>query len=180
MSQPHPEVLDAFSLPVRAWFEKALGSPTPPQAQGWAAIQRGEHTLILAPTGSGKTLTAFLWGIDRLFRERSTDDTACGQRTAKPHGVGILYISPLKALNNDIERNLRLPLDGIRETAESLGVTLPRSGSPCAPGTRLRVSARRCSRRPRHPDHHSRVAVPPLDQPHRARHFAARPPHDHR
>ncbi|HHX38342.1 MAG TPA: DEAD/DEAH box helicase, partial [Armatimonadetes bacterium] len=125
MSHTHPEVLDAFSTPVRAWFERALGSPTPPQNQGWAAIQRGEHTLILAPTGSGKTLAAFLWGIDRLFRERSTDDTACGQRTAKPHGVGILYISPLKALNNDIERNLRLPLDGIRETAESLGVTLP-------------------------------------------------------
>jgi len=127
MSQPHPEVLDAFSLPVRAWFEKALGSPTPPQAQGWAAIQRGEHTLILAPTGSGKTLAAFLWGIDRLFREKSTDAAAPARRGRgiKPRGVGILYISPLKALNNDVERNLRIPLEGIRETAESLGVTLP-------------------------------------------------------
>src|SRR5512145_559130 len=61
--------LAAFSSPVRAWFEETFGPPTPPQAQGWPAIQRGEHTLILAPTGSGKTLAAFLWGIDRLYHE---------------------------------------------------------------------------------------------------------------
>ena len=59
--------LSSFLAPVRAWFEETFGQPTPPQAQGWPAIQRGEHTLILAPTGSGKTLAAFLWGIDRLF-----------------------------------------------------------------------------------------------------------------
>ena len=60
--------LAAFSAPVRAWFEQTFGAPTPPQAAGWPAIQRGDHTLILAPTGSGKTLAAFLWGIDEIFR----------------------------------------------------------------------------------------------------------------
>ena len=61
---PDPDPLAAFSVAVREWFAATLGAPTPPQAQGWPAIQRGEHTLILAPTGSGKTLAAFLWGID--------------------------------------------------------------------------------------------------------------------
>ena len=63
--------LAAFSAPVRAWFERSFGQPTPPQAAGWPAIQRGDHTLILAPTGSGKTLAAFLWGIDEIFRQES-------------------------------------------------------------------------------------------------------------
>jgi len=63
MSDP----LEAFSLPARTWFRETFGQPTPPQALGWPPIQRGEHTLILAPTGSGKTLAAFLWGIDQLY-----------------------------------------------------------------------------------------------------------------
>jgi ATP-dependent Lhr-like helicase len=67
MSDP-TNPLDAFLPATRAWFTQALGQPTPPQQQGWPAIQRGDHTLILAPTGSGKTLSAFLWGIDQLFR----------------------------------------------------------------------------------------------------------------
>ncbi len=66
MSDP-TNPLDAFLPATRAWFTQTLGEPTPPQQQGWPAIQRGDHTLILAPTGSGKTLSAFLWGIDRLF-----------------------------------------------------------------------------------------------------------------
>ncbi len=66
MSSP----LDAFSPAVRHWFQQTFGQPTPPQAQGWPAIQRGDHTLILAPTGSGKTIAAFLWGIDEIYREK--------------------------------------------------------------------------------------------------------------
>src|SRR5919109_1258192 len=102
-----PDSLQAFSPPVRNWFRERFGRPTPPQAEGWPPIQRGEHALILAPTGSGKTLAAFLWGLDELYRELGRDaDPAAGVR--------LLYISPLKALNNDIERNLRVPLEGIQ------------------------------------------------------------------
>ena len=98
------DLLDAFLPAVGGWFSETFGEPTPPQAEGWPAIQRGEHTLILSPTGSGKTLAAFLWGIDELYREvaQAGDDYE--------EGVRLLYVSPLKALNNDVERNLRAPL----------------------------------------------------------------------
>ena len=109
--------LDPFLSPVREWFLNALGRPTPPQVMGWPAISRGEHTLILSPTGSGKTMAAFLWGIDRLFSE--------GEATRQAKAVDLLYISPLKALGNDIERNLQTPLRGIRERAAAAGVKLP-------------------------------------------------------
>jgi len=119
-SERQPEGLSAFLAPTRAWFEETFGAPTPPQLQGWPPIQRGEHTLILAPTGSGKTLAAFLWGIDQLFRtladEQAPDDEP---------GVRLVYVSPLKALNNDVHRNLRRPLAGIRNTAIELGLDLP-------------------------------------------------------
>lgn len=119
-SERLPEGLSAFLAPTRAWFEETFGAPTPPQLQGWPPIQRGEHTLILAPTGSGKTLAAFLWGIDQLFRaladEKAPDDEP---------GVRLVYVSPLKALNNDVYRNLRRPLAGIRNTATELGLDLP-------------------------------------------------------
>lgn len=115
MSDP----LDAFSQPVRQWFTETFGEPTPPQTQGWLPIQRGEHTLILAPTGSGKTLAAFLWGIDELYRILASSEASL------PKGVHLLYVSPLKALNNDIERNLRVPLEGIRGVAARLGDELP-------------------------------------------------------
>ncbi len=88
---------------MRAWFKGSFESPTDAQAMGWPAISSGAHTLICAPTGSGKTLAAFLWGIDRLAR----DPASLGQ------GVRIVYVSPLKALSYDIERNLRAPLAGI-------------------------------------------------------------------
>ncbi len=95
--------LAPFSAPVRRWFEDSFEGPTPAQAGGWEAISGGANALICAPTGSGKTLAAFLWGIDRLSR-----------RTAElGSGVKIVYVSPLKALSYDIERNLRAPLRGI-------------------------------------------------------------------
>ena len=93
--------LAPFSPEVRRWFGDSFEGPTPAQALGWGAISSGSHALICAPTGSGKTLAAFLWGIDRLSREPD--------RT----GVKLIYISPLKALSYDIERNLRAPLRGI-------------------------------------------------------------------
>ncbi len=114
----HP--LDAFSDPVRIWFQQTFGEPTPPQSQGWVPIQRGDHTLILAPTGSGKTLAAFLWAIDQLYRDPSSPPLDKG----KQGGVRVLYVSPLKALNNDIERNLRVPVEGIRAVAERRGEEL--------------------------------------------------------
>jgi ATP-dependent Lhr-like helicase len=91
-----------FSAPVRRWFEASFEGPTPAQAGGWEAISSGEHALICAPTGSGKTLASFLWGIDKLARSDSLGT-----------GVKLVYISPLKALSYDIERNLRAPLRGI-------------------------------------------------------------------
>src|SRR6478735_6861463 len=95
--------LEPFSEPVKRWFQASFEAPTPAQAAGWPAIASGAHTLICAPTGSGKTLAAFLWGIDRLAHEP--------ERLGS--GVRIVYISPLKALSYDIERNLRAPLQGI-------------------------------------------------------------------
>src|SRR5215211_3025343 len=97
----YAEAMDAlvqFSQPVRDWFERTFDAPTPAQEQGWPAIASGKHTLIQAPTGSGKTLAAFLWALDQ----------------AQPgQGTQVLYVSPLKALNYDVERNLRGPLAGI-------------------------------------------------------------------
>jgi ATP-dependent Lhr-like helicase len=94
------EPLDVFSPRTREWFERAFAGPTPAQALGWPAIARGGNVLVQAPTGSGKTLAAFLIGIDRL-NETPGD------------GLRLLYVSPLKALNYDIERNLRSPLAGL-------------------------------------------------------------------
>ena len=74
------DLLSLFSAPIRAWFDATYGQPTPPQAQGWPAIGRGEHTLILAPTGSGKTFAAFLSGIDRLYRELTAAEASLRQR----------------------------------------------------------------------------------------------------
>jgi ATP-dependent helicase Lhr and Lhr-like helicase len=117
--------LSSFLPPVRAWFEETFSGPTPPQSKGWPAIQRGEHTLILAPTGSGKTLAAFLWGIDRLFRELLAQQESSKEDAEDPDGVRIIYISPLKALNNDIHRNLRVPLASIRRKAKEMGLDYP-------------------------------------------------------
>src|SRR5215218_8546395 len=94
--------LAPFSAPVRRWFEASFEGPTPAQTGGWEAISSGDHALICAPTGSGKTLASFLWGIDKLARSKDLGT-----------GVKLVYVSPLKALSYDIERNLRAPLRGI-------------------------------------------------------------------
>jgi ATP-dependent Lhr-like helicase len=109
---PRADVLTLFHPAVAEWFRASFAAPTPPQSQGWPAIARGESTLILAPTGSGKTLTAFLWCINRLMFE-----------PAPPAGARcrVLYLSPLKALAVDIERNLRAPLAGIANRAAARG-----------------------------------------------------------
>src|SRR5579871_684998 len=95
--------LHPFSPATRDWFERAFAEPTAAQAQAWPAIASGEHVLISAPTGSGKTLAAFLWGIDAL--------ASAGARLER--GISLVYVSPLKALSYDIDRNLRAPLRGI-------------------------------------------------------------------
>ena len=107
--------LAAFSEPTRAWFASAFAAPTAPQAEGWPAIAAGDHTLVCAPTGTGKTLAAFLWAIDRLM---SQGTPMAGE------GTRVLYVSPLRALAVDVEKNLRAPLHGIRLAAERLNVTV--------------------------------------------------------
>ena len=106
------DALELFHPAVAEWFRHSFPEPTPPQAQGWPAIAQGRSTLILAPTGSGKTLTAFLWCINRLMFEAAPDR---GRRCR------VLYVSPLKALAVDIERNLRAPLAGIANRAAARG-----------------------------------------------------------
>jgi ATP-dependent helicase Lhr and Lhr-like helicase len=105
----------AFSEPVAQWFATNFGSPTAAQQQGWPPIAAGDHALICAPTGSGKTLAAFLWGIDKLM----TSEPPTGER-ARTHRTRLLYISPLRALAFDVEKNLRAPLVGIRLAAERI------------------------------------------------------------
>ena len=120
------EPLSVFSEVTRGWFERTFAAPTPAQEQGWPVIASGANTLIQAPTGSGKTLAAFLYAIDRLT-------------SAPGGGLRVLYVSPLKALNYDVERNLRGRLRGFS----------PSSASRCARATRRRRSGRRCSARRR-------------------------------
>ncbi|HEY2155537.1 MAG TPA: DEAD/DEAH box helicase, partial [Isosphaeraceae bacterium] len=112
-NQPERGGLDVLLPQVAAWFRDTFGDPTPPQELGWPAVAGGENTLIFAPTGSGKTLAAFLACLDHLWRNPRTQ-----------RGVRVLYVSPLKALNQDIYRNLQLPLEGILETARRMGEPL--------------------------------------------------------
>jgi ATP-dependent Lhr-like helicase len=109
--------LAGFSEATRAWFDSAFAEPTPAQALAWQSIGKGDNTLVIAPTGSGKTLAAFLWAIDRLASEPAPADA---RRRCR-----VLYISPLKALAVDVERNLRSPLTGVRHAARRLGLTEP-------------------------------------------------------
>jgi ATP-dependent Lhr-like helicase len=103
--------------PVADWFRETFAAPIPIQVEGWRHIATGADTLIAAPTGSGKTLTAFLWALNDLAER--------GMRGALDDSVQVVYVSPLKALGNDIEKNLRAPLEGIRQRAAAAGVELP-------------------------------------------------------
>ncbi|MCI0462257.1 MAG: DEAD/DEAH box helicase, partial [Gemmataceae bacterium] len=128
-----------FLPPVQEWFRATFGAPTPAQRQGWPAIAAGQHTLILAPTGSGKTLAAFLACLDALWRTQPL-----------PRGVRVLYVSPLKALNNDIYRNLQVPLAGITTTAEQMKQPLPTLEVALRTGDTPTTERQRLIRRPPH------------------------------
>ncbi|MEO6209625.1 MAG: DEAD/DEAH box helicase [Gemmatimonadaceae bacterium] len=109
--------LASFHPIVREWFAERFGAPSEPQRLGWPAIASGEHTLILAPTGTGKTLAAFMWELDQLIVR--------GLESPLPNAVQILYISPLKALGNDVQRNLEQPLAELRARFEAEGKEFP-------------------------------------------------------
>ena len=131
--------LAVFSEPTRAWFASAFAAPTAPQTEGWPAIAAGDHTLVCSPTGTGKTLAAFLWAIDRLMsRDAAVSDG----------GTRVLYISPLRALAVDVEKNLRTPLHGIRLAAERLGATVHEPTVGVRTGDTSADERRRLVRRP--------------------------------
>ena len=131
--------LDLFHPLVARWFRDRFGRPTAPQAAGWPHIAAAADTLIAAPTGGGKTLAAFLWAIDGLVRAATAG--VLDDRTR------LVYVSPLKALSNDIQKNLQEPLAGIRHLAAAEGVDLPeirvlvRTGDT-PPGERRRMAGR--------------------------------------
>ncbi len=114
---PGGDPLGSFTAATRDWFRGAFASPTPSQTGAWRAIAARAHSLVIAPTGSGKTLAAFLWALDRLISSEPDPEA--------PGGTRVLYISPLKALGVDVERNLRAPLIGITQTAKRLGLPAP-------------------------------------------------------
>jgi ATP-dependent helicase Lhr and Lhr-like helicase len=107
-------VLDTFHPAVAAWFSRTFDEPTPAQLRAWPALAAGEHVLVAAPTGSGKTFAAFLSAIDQLIKE--------GLAGPLPDETRVVYVSPLKALSNDIQRNLQAPLNGIRDELLALGL----------------------------------------------------------
>jgi len=138
------DVLERFGPATQDWFRGAFPAPTAAQKGAWEAISAGKHALVVAPTGSGKTLSAFLWAIDRVFHDKAATEAVAergAQATrrstsidpsrkkkrgdAAPPATRILYISPLKALGVDVERNLRSPLVGIGQSARRLGLTVP-------------------------------------------------------
>jgi ATP-dependent Lhr-like helicase len=169
-------ILEKFHPIVSTWFTRSFGSPSPPQQQGWPSISVGSHTLIVAPTGSGKTLAAFLWCINHIVEENITfaniitesltteTDQSLGPKgkklrqskkkandihNANPiNGIRVLYISPLKALNNDIHRNLEIPLTGILNEAETQGITMPEIRSAVRTGDTTQTERTRMLKHP--------------------------------
>lgn len=139
------DVLDRFTPATQDWFRGAFPAPTNAQVGAWEAISAGKHALVVAPTGSGKTLSAFLWAIDSVFREKA--DAPASAPAKSQARTRILYISPLKALGVDVERNLRSPLVGIGQSARRLGIEAPavsvgvRSGDTTSSDRRKLVSA---------------------------------------
>ncbi len=131
-----------FHPAVAAWFETSFAAATAAQADAWPLIRAGRHTLIAAPTGSGKTLAAFLAAIDDLVRQ--------GVEGGLPDETQIVYVSPLKALSNDIQRNLEAPLAGIRAELRGAACPTSTSGPGCAPATRRQASASAWRRQPPH------------------------------
>ena len=130
--------MQTFSQVTRTWFDQTFAGPTEIQRCGWAAMAEHWNALLVAPTGSGKTLAAFLSGIDRLA---SLDPDA-------PAGVRLLYVSPLKALVYDVERNLRAPLVGLRRMSERLGVPVRDIGVDVRTGDTPSRERQRQARRP--------------------------------
>src|SRR6266545_341209 len=129
-----------FHAAVARWFEQMFGSPTEPQVRGWPAIQSGRHVLISAPTGSGKTLAAFLASLDALFRE--------GVEAELPDETRVVYVSPLKALSNDIRKNLQEPLAGIRALlGETNGLEIDVRADVRTGGHLFRPTTRECQQR---------------------------------
>ena len=176
--------LAPFHPLVREWFERAFPAPTPAQERGWPAIAAGESSLILAPTGSGKTLAAFLWALNGLAAARLE-----GRPTER-----VLYLSPLKALNYDVERNLRAPLAGIASAAERAGIAAPEISVAVRTGdTPQRDPPADAAHAARRADHHAGEPLPAADlagaghpggrprgdrrrDPRRRRHQARHPP----
>ena len=141
-SSPHSNLSSLFEPYVWAWFRDAFQNPSPPQVASWPRIARGKNTLIFSPTGSGKTLAAFLWCINELFR--------LGREEGLDDAVYVLYISPLKALNNDIQKNLVEPLAGIKEYAARSGVDVPDVRSAVRTGDTTASQRAAMARRPPH------------------------------
>lgn len=131
------DVLARFHPLVRQWFSRQLGTPTDIQARAWPEIAAGKHVLVTAPTGSGKTLTAFLWAINRFLEEKGT-----------PEQNRVLYISPLKALNNDIQRNLEGPLQELKACFETAGIPFPEIRTAVRSGDTEPSQRRQMVRRP--------------------------------
>ena len=142
LPDPPNTSLSSFHPIIARWFQETIGSPTDVQTASWPAIRSGEHALIAAPTGSGKTLAAFLASIDSLFQQALSNDLA--------DHTQILYVSPLKALSNDVQKNLRQPLNQISENALAAGLLLPEIRAEVRTGDTPTKNRQDMLRRPPH------------------------------